>query len=57
MLGVARAAELKVVAEGVETPSELEAARALGCDGGQGFLFATPAPAEEAAAWLAARNG
>ena len=57
VLGVARAAELKVVAEGVETPSELEAARALGCDGGQGFLFATPAPAEEAAAWLAARNG
>jgi EAL domain-containing protein (putative c-di-GMP-specific phosphodiesterase class I) len=56
VLGVARAAELKAVAEGVETPSELEAVRGLGCDGGQGFLFAAPAPADEVAAWLASRN-
>ncbi len=57
VLGVARAADLKAVAEGVETPSELEAVRDLGCDGGQGFLFAAPAPADEVAAWLASRTG
>ncbi len=57
VLAVARSAELKAIAEGVETPSELEAVRELGCDGGQRFLFAAPAPAEEVAAWLASRNG
>jgi len=57
VLGVARAAELKAVAEGIETGSQLQVVRDLGCDGGQGFLFAPPAPADELAAWLASRNG
>ncbi|MGA8338629.1 MAG: EAL domain-containing protein, partial [Solirubrobacteraceae bacterium] len=55
ILGVARAAECKAIAEGIETESQLEVVRDLGCDGGQGFLFASPAPAEQTATWLRAR--
>jgi len=35
---------LDVVAEGVETDSQLEQVRALGCDGAQGFLFSAAIP-------------
>lgn len=37
-----------VIAEGVETPEDLEACLAAGADFLQGFLFAEPAPAEQA---------
>ena len=37
-----------VVAEGIETPSQLETWRRLGADAVQGFLLATPAPLEQA---------
>ena len=57
VLGVARAAELTAIAEGIETVDQLEAARDLGCDGGLGFLFAAPAPADELGARLASRKG
>ena len=55
ILGVARAAELNTIAEGIETERQLEVVRDLGCEGGQGFLFASPAPADEIATWLRAR--
>ncbi len=35
---------IKVVAEGIETPSELNVVRALGCDFGQGYGLGRPAP-------------
>jgi diguanylate cyclase (GGDEF)-like protein len=35
----------RVVAEGIETATQLEAVRELGCDLGQGFLLGRPAPA------------
>ena len=35
---------LRSIAEGIETPSQLERLRELGCDQGQGFLFAKPLP-------------
>ncbi len=35
---------MSVVAEGVETPRQLEMLTALGCDRAQGFLFATAGP-------------
>ncbi|RBY93683.1 diguanylate phosphsdiesterase [Blastococcus sp. TF02-8] len=38
-----------VIAEGVETAEEYAVLRALGVDGGQGWLFGAPAPAEEIA--------
>jgi diguanylate cyclase (GGDEF)-like protein len=37
---------LKAIAEGVETPDQLEAIRELGCDQYQGYLFSTPLTAE-----------
>jgi EAL domain-containing protein (putative c-di-GMP-specific phosphodiesterase class I) len=42
VLGVARAAELGAVAEGVEEMPQLNLLRRLGCDFVQGFIFARP---------------
>ncbi len=39
--------DMAVIAEGVETEGQLEELRALGCQYGQGFLFARPRPAAE----------
>jgi diguanylate cyclase (GGDEF)-like protein/PAS domain S-box-containing protein len=46
VVGMAHALDLVVVAEGVEHENQLEELLALGCDYGQGFLFASPQPAE-----------
>jgi diguanylate cyclase (GGDEF)-like protein/PAS domain S-box-containing protein len=43
---VTRSLDLGVVAEGIETPEQLERLRALGYERGQGFLFARPGPAD-----------
>lgn len=43
----------RVVAEGIETPAQYEAARAAGCDRGQGYLLGRPAPLEDLAGLLA----
>ena len=40
-------AGLRVVAEGVETPSQLDRVRALGCDRVQGYLLGVPMPKHE----------
>ncbi|HAF55500.1 MAG TPA: two-component system response regulator, partial [Thauera sp.] len=50
--GIARGFELELVAEGVENEEQACALRSLGCDVMQGYLFARPAPAAEAHAWL-----
>jgi diguanylate cyclase (GGDEF)-like protein len=39
----------KVIAEGIETPTQLEALVARGCSSGQGFLFAPALPGDKAA--------
>lgn len=39
---MAKGLGLKVVAEGIETPEQLARLNALGCDYGQGYLFAQP---------------
>lgn len=49
ILSVARIFGLIVVAEGVETATQLEVLRELGCDRFQGFLFGRPQPPQ--AAW------
>ena len=42
IIRVARSLDLQVIAEGVETPSQLATIKSLGCDFGQGFLLARP---------------
>jgi diguanylate cyclase (GGDEF)-like protein len=49
---MARALGLEIVAEGVETPEQLNAVRNLGCHQAQGFYFMPPLPAEEVAGLL-----
>ena len=42
VMGMARALDLSVVAEGVETDSQATSLRALGCETAQGFYFSRP---------------
>ncbi|MEA2252617.1 MAG: hypothetical protein QOG70_2859, partial [Solirubrobacteraceae bacterium] len=49
---------LRVVAEGVETPSAWEQLEEYGCDQAQGYYLSRPMPAPEITAWLLDRaNG
>jgi EAL domain-containing protein (putative c-di-GMP-specific phosphodiesterase class I) len=41
-----------VVGEGVETDAALATLRSIGCDAAQGFLLASPMPAEQLRKWL-----
>jgi diguanylate cyclase (GGDEF)-like protein len=54
IVALARNLELQVVAEGVETPEQLQFLESLGCDECQGYLFSKPRPAEEFAQLLRA---
>ncbi len=49
---LARDLSMGVVAEGVETREALEELHSLGCESGQGWLFARAMPADEVAAWI-----
>jgi len=53
VLSLARNLGLKVVAEGIETVEQRDALKHLGCDRGQGYLFARPMSALELEVWLA----
>ncbi|MBT0961316.1 EAL domain-containing protein [Denitromonas sp. IR12] len=52
IVSLAHSLNLRVVAEGVETASQLAVLNALGCEEFQGYLFAKPLPGPEAAAFL-----
>jgi diguanylate cyclase (GGDEF)-like protein/PAS domain S-box-containing protein len=52
VLAMARSLDLRVVAEGVETPEELAFLRAHQCDEAQGYHFSRPVPAEQFARLL-----
>jgi len=54
ILSMAAALGKSVVAEGIETPVQLERLRALGCRDGQGYFMSRPLPGEELEAELAA---
>ena len=43
---LAHALGLTAVAEGLETPTQLDALRVIGCDYAQGFLLGRPLPAD-----------
>ena len=47
--------DLSVVAEGIETQSQMDHLRKLGCDTGQGFLFSRPVPPEDFERWVIGR--
>ena len=47
---------LATVAEGIETPEELELLASLGCQGAQGFLIAPPLPASHVKHWMNKRH-
>ena len=49
VINLAHTLDLRVIAEGVETESQLEVLRDLGCDYAQGFLFSRPVPEAELA--------
>jgi EAL domain-containing protein (putative c-di-GMP-specific phosphodiesterase class I) len=53
IVGLARTLRLESVAEGIETPGQVDELRALGVRVGQGFFFARPLPADQAITFLA----
>jgi EAL domain-containing protein (putative c-di-GMP-specific phosphodiesterase class I) len=53
VIGLARALDLRVTAEGVETEAQRAWLALAGVDSAQGYLIAKPLEAAEAAAWLA----
>ncbi|MFF5081836.1 putative bifunctional diguanylate cyclase/phosphodiesterase [Actinoplanes sp. NPDC000266] len=52
VVDLARSLDLTTVAEGIETDHHADLLRELGCDRGQGYLFARPAPAAQITALL-----
>lgn len=47
VIALAKALNLDVVAEGIESIHQLHQLRVLGCEYGQGYLFSRPLPAQE----------
>lgn len=47
IVDMSKALDLKTVVEGVETPEQLHFLRDVGCDLGQGYIFARPLPQKE----------
>src|SRR6266536_835985 len=56
VVALARGLRIGVVAEGIETETQFRILRDIGCDVGQGYLFARPLPAGEAEALLAGQR-
>ncbi len=55
--GMARALRLTTIAEGVEEVGQLQAARRLGCDLAQGYLFSSPQPPSHVTSLLESDRG
>jgi len=49
---LAQALGLSTIAEGVETPEQLDSVRSLGCQEVQGFVYAQPMPATDLPLWV-----
>jgi EAL domain-containing protein (putative c-di-GMP-specific phosphodiesterase class I) len=52
IIGLGNSLNLDVVAEGIELPEQMAALRDLGCELGQGFLFARPMTHEALSEYL-----
>jgi len=57
ILALAKAMNLRTIGEGIETDEQLQALRRLGCEMGQGFFLARPAPIPELLAALRRNPG
>lgn len=57
IVALGRTLGLATIAEGIEEEGQLDRLRALGCEFGQGYLFARPADAETIAPFLASHAG
>lgn len=57
LVDLARNLGMQTVAEGIEHASQAAALAALGCDYGQGFLYARPLPESEVAGFLGGGGG
>jgi len=57
IVAMARSLGVDVIAEGIETPEQLEALKRLGCHRGQGYLLARPMTASAVAKLLRATAG
>lgn len=55
ILLIARSFDLRVIAEGVETPAQEQLLRDLGCQEAQGFLYSPALPPREFRRWIHAR--
>ena len=53
ILALARALNIQVVAEGIETPAQRAALLRMGCEFGQGYLLGRPAPVGQ---WTSAKR-
>ena len=56
ILSLGRALHLQVLAEGIETQTQLEALTAMGCHFGQGFLWSRALPPDDAVRWIDGAN-
>jgi EAL domain-containing protein (putative c-di-GMP-specific phosphodiesterase class I) len=56
ILQLARSVNLRVVAEGVSTPDQLELLREFGCEYAQGFLFSHALPPEQVRTYIEERR-
>jgi diguanylate cyclase (GGDEF)-like protein/PAS domain S-box-containing protein len=56
IIAMARELGLKTVAEGVETHTQHEVLKKLGCDIGQGYLYSPPVPGSQIPDWLLDRG-
>lgn len=52
VVGMGRALSMTVIAEGIETPAQFNAVKALGVDAVQGFQLAEPMPLPDMIEWL-----
>ena len=55
-VALGKAFNMKVVAEGVESPEALEIIRRVGCDVAQGFFFVPSLRRSRAERWISQRN-
>ncbi len=54
IIAIAQALGIRVIAEGIETPAQIQWLRRLGCREGQGYVFSQPMNAGDTTGFLAA---